>query len=366
MKPWQHGYDIDYLKGLESQYADYNAYTLSPFAKFKKNNIAESLKNTNLVILPNAMLEVSVSKVASDITMHGDTVIAKKQKGDVTIGKLVGDLNDIEKQINTLSGSNFWLYVWAENKTHCDLAEQLGFCYVGPKITTYGEVYAIYYKGTGIPRSFPKVDPAEYLSIKKVGNLNLDFIQKIYDKLNKLPEFTNHYSNYNKDKAWSALSLRGYTRDPGFITKPSEMNDKWKEENKDKVFGLIDTPLYEMFPEVREFVEQLGREVHRIRFMRLKPGGGELERHTDQVDSDSGGSKGKLARIHVPIKTNDDVIFTVWNTRGVAEKVNMKVGEYWFLDTRKPHQAINGGTEERIHLVIDVVSEGNLYESLVS
>jgi hypothetical protein len=144
------------------------------------------------------------------------------------------------------------------------------------------------------------------------------------------------------------------------------MNDKWKEENKDNVFGLIDTPLYEVFPEVREFVEQLGKKIHRVRFMRLKPGGGELERHTDQVDSDSGGSKGKLARIHVPIKTNDDVIFTVWNTKGKPEKINMKVGEYWFLDTRKAHQAINGGAEERIHLVIDVVSEGNLYDNLVA
>jgi aspartyl/asparaginyl beta-hydroxylase (cupin superfamily) len=34
----------------------------------------------------------------------------------------------------------------------------------------------------------------------------------------------------------------------------------------------------------------------------------------------------------------------------------MKTGEAWFLDTRKPHRAINGGEEDRIHLVIDVVA----------
>lgn len=364
MKPWQHGYELDYLKSLEKEYEDYNKYTLSPFAKFKKNNIAESLHKGTLVLLGDAMLDVSIGKASSNITMHGETIIAKKQKGDVTIGKLVGNIDTLKKQIDLLSGSSFWLYVWAENAEHCKLAEDLGFCYTGPKITTYGEVFAIYYKG--FPRQFPKVDPAEFLSIKKVGNVDSKFVQVLYEKLNKLPAFTNHYSNYNKDKSWGALSLRGYRPEPEFITKPSEMSEDWQEKNKDVRFEMQDTTLYDDFDEVRDFIsEQLGSKVHRVRFMRLKPGGGELERHTDQVDTDSGGTLGKLARIHIPVKTNDDVIFTVWDTKGVAQKVHMDVGEYWFLDTRKPHMAVNGGTDERIHLVIDVVTENKLYDKLI-
>ena len=39
-------------------------------------------------------------------------------------------------------------------------------------------------------------------------------------------EYTNHYSNYNKAKSWSAISLRGYKNDYRFITKPVEMNKK--------------------------------------------------------------------------------------------------------------------------------------------
>ena len=39
MKPWQHGYELDYLKDLEKRFLDYNSYTLSPFAQLKKNNI---------------------------------------------------------------------------------------------------------------------------------------------------------------------------------------------------------------------------------------------------------------------------------------------------------------------------------------
>lgn len=364
MKPWQHGFELDYLKGLEKQYEDYNKYTLSPFAKFKKNNIAESLhKGTLVKLTEEAMLEIAESKAASNITMHGETIIAKKQKGDVTFGKLLGNTDNLELEIVKYKTRDCWMYVWAENKEHCQFAEDLGFCYVGPKITTYGEVYAIYYRGK--PREFPKVDSAEYLSIHKVDNVDVNVIESIYNKLNTLPEFTNHYSNYNKGKSWSALSLRGYSSDPSFITKPIEMNDAWQEENKDKDFYMQDTVLFKQFEEVKELLKEYGQKIHRVRFMRLKPGGGELERHTDQVDPDSGGSKGKLARIHFPIKTNDKVEFTVWNTKGQPQKIHMKVGECWFLDTRKPHMAVNGGDEERIHLVVDIETEDKLYDKLV-
>lgn len=363
MKPWQHGYELDYLKGLEKQYEDYNKYTLSPFAKFKKNNIAESLHKGTLALLNDAMLEVSIGKAASNITMHGETIIAKKQKGDVTIGKLVGNLDTLKQQIRGLNGSAFWLYVWAEDAAQCKLAEDLGFCYTGPKITTYGEVFAIYYKGE--KRDFPKVDAAEFLSIKKVEDVDYSIIESIASKLSELPQFTNHYSNYNKDKSWGALALRGYSEDPAFITKPIEMSDAWKEEHKDNNYHLQDTALFELFPEVRELLKPYGDTLHRVRFMRLKPGGGELERHTDQVDPDSGGSKGKLARIHFPIKTNDKVVFTVWDTKGIPQVVRMKKGECWFLDTRKPHTAINAGDEERIHLVVDILTENKLYDKLV-
>jgi len=364
LKPWQHGYELDYLKSLEKKFDDYNKYTLSPFAKYKKNNIAESLHKKTLVTLTeDTMLEIAVSKSSSNITMHGSTVIAKKQKGDITFGKLVGPVDTLALEIVKYKSNDCWMYVWAENAEHCKFAEDMGFCYVGPKITTYGEIFAIYYRGK--PREFPKVDAAEYLSIKKVNDVDMHIIESIAKKITELPEFTNHYSNYNKGNSWGALSLRGYSDDPAFITKPIEMSDKWKEDNKDNSFKLQDTILFTDFPEVRDLLKQYGSKWHRIRLMRLAPGGGELERHTDQVDPDSGGSKGKLARIHFPLKTNDKVVFTVWDTKGKAQTIRMKKGECWFLDTRKAHMAINGGDEERIHLVVDIETEDELYGKLV-
>jgi len=364
MKSWQYGFELDYLKQLASKYSHYNSFTLSPFVQVKKNNIAEMLHKKTLKILNDTtMLEIVESKSASPISMHGNTIIGKKQKGDITISKLTGDQNLLRNEIEKYKDKNCWLYVWAEEKTDNDLAESCGFCKVGPKITTFGEMFMIYYRGE--KRDFPKYDLAELLSIKKVNDVDVSIIDKIAQKLNELPTFTNHYSNYNKDKSWSALSLRGYSPDASFITKPIEMSDKWKEENKDKEFHMQDTPLFKKFPEVRELLKQYGDKIHRVRFMRLSPGGGELERHTDQVDPDSGGSLGKLARLHYPIKTNKDVIFTVWHTDGIPKKVHMKKGECWFLDTRKPHMAINGGDEERIHLVVDIETEKELHDRLI-
>ena len=40
----------------------------------------------------------------------------------------------------------------------------------------------------------------------------------------------------------------------------------------------------------------------------------------------------------------------------------MKEAEAWYLDVRKPHRAVNGGEDYRIHLVIDVVSNPALRE----
>jgi hypothetical protein len=63
-----------------------------------------------------------------------------------------------------------------------------------------------------------------------------------------------------------------------------------------------------------------------------------------------------MIRLHIPLKTNDKVIFTSWDNNGNKCVHNMKKGECWFLDTRRPHTAVNGGDDIRIHLVADVWS----------
>lgn len=376
-KSWQHGYDLTYLKQLESYFSEYNKYSLSPFTEVKKNTIAEGLHNKDLHIYFDDdkfdyAIDIKMAKTTSKIYMHTDTLLGTRRPGDVTFSKLVGNFEKLCNKLNEYTDKSCWMFLWTEDSNSNLIADACKFTKIGTKITSFGEMYNVYFRpkinvltDETDHRIFPVVDVADLITIKKVNNVDISIIDEIRTKIKSLPLFTNHYSNYNKNKSWSALSLRGYTSDPSFITKPSEMNDKWKAEYRDSIFYMQDTPLYKDFPEVRDLIKQYGENIHRVRFMKLKSGNGELTRHTDQVDSESGGSKGKLARLHFPIITNNKVIFTVWDLNGKPQNVNMKEGECWMLDTRKPHMAINGGDEDRIHLVVDVQVDNDLYNMLV-
>jgi len=52
--------------------------------------------------------------------------------------------------------------------------------------------------------------------------------------------------------------------------------------------------------------------------------------------------------VHIPITTNDKVVFTV-----DGEKKNMQVGEFWEIDNSQDHSVENQGNEDRIHLIVD-------------
>lgn len=373
LKPWQHGYEIDYLKSIEKLYEYHNKYSLSPFTAYKKNNIAQDLYEGKIVLGDEGSYTYRLTKVKSPITMYQSVVIGNKEKGDIVISNLRGTDRFIENfcsGIHANQSAAVWLYIWAEDY-HTKSIVKKYFTYIGSKITSFGEIFAIYFKDSRnslFPREHPKVDDTEHVSVTKICDVDVNLIESIRLKLEQMDlKYQNHYSNYNKKKSWSAISLKGYTPDITRIEKPEEMSDKWKEQHKNERFVLQDTYLRREFPEVDKLLLRFNlKEIHRIRFMSLTSGGGELSRHTDQVDPDSGGSIGKLARLHFPIVTNDKVEFSVWEPNGNKKTVNMKVGECWFLDTRKPHMVVNGGDERRIHLVIDVVTNETLREHIIA
>lgn len=365
MKDWQHGWELDDLKKLEKFYAPHNHHALSVFGKFKKNDIAAHLHEGTLHLYnetgngPEAAMVAERSKVPSKIVMFGKTVIGVKEKGDLTFSRLVGDPLVLTEQLAQYEDNNCWLITFAGNTPIRRVAEHAGFRYVGYKVTSFSEVHAVYFRDAFLsfgPRTHPTVPPAELVSMAKIADIGFADPEHTINTLRKMcPVFTNHYSNYNQQDAWSAIALRGYSSNAAFITKPEEMNAKWTEAHKDEVFALQDTKVYQYFPEVRELLSFLDGDIHRVRFMRLAPGGGELQRHTDQVDPDAGNSLGKLARLHFPLKTNDKVLFSTWNADDKKEDYHYGFGECWLIDTRKPHMAVNNGPEERIHLVVDTI-----------
>jgi hypothetical protein len=357
-KPWQHGYDIDYLKQLEARFAHFNSYALGPFTEMKKHVIAEALHNNVLEITDDYIIETSIAKTSVPIKAYLDVVMAFKEKGDRVVSAFAS--SDHEKLVERLRSYEepTWLWIWQEDVEQVAIAIAAGFKFIGSKITSFSEIRGLYFNFKDrdlVPRAFPQLLPAEQLGLSKCAR-KFDIAQARAEIETIGMSFTNHYSNYNKDKSWSALSLRGYTSDPAFIIKPSEMSKKWQDENSATQFELQDTAMREKLPAIEKVHEPITRlsKPHRIRLMRLAPGGGELQRHTDQTDKDTGVEDGKLMRFHFPIITNPDVVFTSWDMFGREQTVNMKPGEAWYLDTRKPHRAVNAGDSERIHLVVDV------------
>ena len=86
MKDWQKGYQLDYLKEITAEYDKYNSYTDSPFAQFKKNNVADFLDKGSLRKAGDAWVNITEAKVRSKITMHGTgPIIGYKEPGDVVI-----------------------------------------------------------------------------------------------------------------------------------------------------------------------------------------------------------------------------------------------------------------------------------------
>jgi hypothetical protein len=62
-------------------------------------------------------------------------------------------------------------------------------------------------------------------------------------------------------------------------------------------------------------------------------------------------------RVHIPVITNPEVSFTC-----AGDTVHMQPGECWLLDSFYPHHVANRGTELRIHLVMDTVGSGDIWD----
>jgi len=74
------------------------------------------------------------------------------------------------------------------------------------------------------------------------------------------------------------------------------------------------------------------------------PAKSEIDNHIDD-----GITLSLCARTHIPVVTNEDVLFTI-----NGEEKNLKEGEIWEINnSHKYHSVVNKGGEDRIHLIVD-------------
>ena len=85
----------------------------------------------------------------------------------------------------------------------------------------------------------------------------------------------------------------------------------------------------------------------RVLLAKLSAGG------TIDLHQDTGKSLARCHRVHLPIVTNESVIFTVDNSY-----MHLPCGELWEINNRKNHGVANQSNQDRIHLIADYVLPG--------
>ena len=162
-------------------------------------------------------------------------------------------------------------------------------------------------------------------------------------------EFSKVKTKYSKGDDWTAISLRGYGPEPLDILKPNVLKSGVKEEVKLQNTSLLQRSGFQV---INDILTKIPSTFERVRFMKIKANSG-IGKHSDRIDKDFGLEDGNIIRIHVPIRTNDQVEFCLWE--GKEKLVNyLEEGHYYYVDVRAPHAVINNSDVDRIHLVIDV------------
>ena len=143
-----------------------------------------------------------------------------------------------------------------------------------------------------------------------------------------------HFVKQNYEGDWSVIPLRGTAG----ATHPVMMI-----YSDPRAKGFEDSPMLGVCPYFREVLAAFRCPLQAVRLMRLTPGSIIKEHFDDDLSFDDG-----TVRIHIPITTNPGVVFEV-NRR----RVDMAVGEAWYLRLCDPHRVANSGETDRVHMVID-------------
>ena len=184
------------------------------------------------------------------------------------------------------------------------------------------------------------------LSIEPIRD-DLSNVASYLDSMNF--QLLTQIAPYKNNNIWTALSLHGYGPNPSDIYKPGFVKSDKNIGSKLEWTSLANDPV--MSP-IREIISRLPCQFERIRFMKLAAGKS-LRKHNDNIDQDI--ESKKIVRIHIPIRTNSEVVFTMYanDEDESGEKLNLEVGRFYYLDVTKPHSVSNNSSEDRYHLVVD-------------
>ena len=128
--------------------------------------------------------------------------------------------------------------------------------------------------------------------------------------------------------------------------------------NKEKDIDTIPTEIIHFFPYTNEIIKSLIKKFQcnprRIRILVLKSKS-KLSWHVDWDES----YKHQNCRLHIPILINNHSYGNLCH-----QEYRWKPGELWYGEYSFPHQVINNGDSDRLHLVLDFKNPKNLFPDI--
>ncbi|MCC7601234.1 aspartyl/asparaginyl beta-hydroxylase domain-containing protein [Janthinobacterium sp. FW305-129] len=146
-------------------------------------------------------------------------------------------------------------------------------------------------------------------------------------------EWISHFNTGAYDSGWSCVPLRSAGGQASHIMPVDGA-------------AYAATPQLARCPGLRDVLASFACEINSARLLALAPGA-LIRAHRDAGTSLADG----LIRIHIPIHTSPQVLFTV-----DGESVHFTAGHAWYMDASCLHAVHNQGSAPRIHLVLDCVT----------
>lgn len=377
---WQRGYPLARLKAAAAIFRErHKPLVFGAFGLTKERDIADALAADSLAWkgpadAPRAVAIFHRLKAAGGVTDFAQREVSISA-GSVKITAFAA--LDVEAGTAVLRHmverrpERLWLEIFEEDAVaRACVAALPQLAYRATRIAAGSEVKGIYTNAG--PGAEPALHAAERASLVELDPafVSADDRAAMLAEIDAFAAWEQHYSSYNKRQSWTAFALRGFdANDPRFIVKPAEMSKGWKEANPQWLAARPAwTAAREHCPKTTACAERVlaGRDADRVRLMRLAPGG-ELSRHADITDREAGLADGRLARLHIPLRTSEAVIFHGWDKRGGHIETRFREGALCYLDQRGPHRVENRDPAvQRIHLVVDVHSDHRLRDAIAS
>jgi Aspartyl/Asparaginyl beta-hydroxylase len=175
-------------------------------------------------------------------------------------------------------------------------------------------------------------------------------IERGIDVATMLGELSEHPGAWNTDvQRQSNVAVQRETVSLTICAHPSPISFREARQRHPITYVGRPTAVAAEFPRTLEFVHRLARRFYgvpgRAVVVRLPPRGRVYE-HIDR------GLYYQLrSRYHLVLKS-----VAGSRLRAGPEEVRMLEGELWWFDNRLPHEASNDSDEDRIHLIVDILS----------